>query len=293
MALRDQPYLPLYIQDIMTDEKLNECCAATHGIYIKGIMCLMHKSETYGRILLKQKYKQNSSMCLNFAYQLSKHLPYSVDEIHFAISELIKEQVCYFEDDYLCQKRMIRDNDISEARSKAGKKGGGNPNFVSSFVKTKLQTNSEYEYEYEYKDESSLEKEESAERGKNEIDYTGILDYWNLNCGAYFPTLKTLSKSRKDKLKLRITEMGDVDILKQVFVKMTESNFLKGEGGSWKASFDWIVSNDKNWLKVLEGNYDNKKEDHGKNKRGTGATSDEQLLSSIEQGINRAMQQRN
>jgi len=23
MALRDQPYLPLYIQDIMTDEKLN------------------------------------------------------------------------------------------------------------------------------------------------------------------------------------------------------------------------------------------------------------------------------
>ena len=44
MALRDQPYLPLYIHDIMVDEKLNECCAATHGIYIKGLMCLMHKS---------------------------------------------------------------------------------------------------------------------------------------------------------------------------------------------------------------------------------------------------------
>jgi len=55
MALRDQPYLPLYVQDIMTDEKLNECSAASHGIYIKGIMCLMHKSETYGKIMLKHK----------------------------------------------------------------------------------------------------------------------------------------------------------------------------------------------------------------------------------------------
>lgn len=25
MALRDQPYLPLYVQDFLTDEKLREC----------------------------------------------------------------------------------------------------------------------------------------------------------------------------------------------------------------------------------------------------------------------------
>ena len=70
MALRDQPYLPLYIQDIMTDEELNECSASTHGIYIKGIICLMHKSKAYGKILLKQKYKQNKSISLNFASQI-------------------------------------------------------------------------------------------------------------------------------------------------------------------------------------------------------------------------------
>ena len=153
MALRDQPYIPLYIHDIMVDEKLNECCAATHGIYIKGLMCLMHKSEEYGKILLKQKYKQNSSMCLNFDYQLSKHLPYTIEEIEKAITELIQEGVCYFDGDYLCQKRMIRDNEISIARSKAGKKGGGNPNFVKTKIQTnnqtKLQTNYEYENEYE------------------------------------------------------------------------------------------------------------------------------------------------
>lgn len=148
MALRDQPYLPLYIQDIMTDEELNECSASTHGIYIKGIMCLMHKSKAYGKILLKQKYKQNESISLNFASQISKHTPYSINEIENAIDELLKEKVCYLDGDYLCQKRMIRDNEISLKRSEAGKKGGGNPNFVNKVVKTKPQTNTEYEIEY-------------------------------------------------------------------------------------------------------------------------------------------------
>ena len=141
MALRDQPYLPLYVQDIMTDEKLNECSPATHGIYIKGIMCLMHKSDDYGKLLLKQKYKQTESVSLNFGYQLTKHLPYSPEQIQNAIDELIRERVCFYEGDCLCQKRMIHDNLVSEARSNAGKKGGGNPNFV----KTKSQTNSENE----------------------------------------------------------------------------------------------------------------------------------------------------
>lgn len=141
MALRDQPYLPLYIQDIMTDEKLNECSPETHGIYIKGIMCLMHKSYEYGKLLLKQKYKQTESTSLNFGYQLTKHLPYSPEQIQKAIDELIRERVCFFDGDFLCQKRMIRDNAISEARSNAAKKGGGNPNFA----KTKSQTNNEDE----------------------------------------------------------------------------------------------------------------------------------------------------
>ena len=150
MALRDQPYLPLYIQDIMTDEELNECSASTHGIYIKGIMCLMHKSKTYGKILLKQNYKLTKDISLNFAHQLTRHTPYSINEIKIAIDELLKENVCYLDGDYLCQKRMIKDNEISIKRSKAGKKGGGNPNFV----KTKKQTSSEYENENEYEDKN-------------------------------------------------------------------------------------------------------------------------------------------
>ena len=92
MALRDQPYLPLYIQDFMTDEKLIECSASTTGVYIR-IMCLMHKSEEYGTILLKQKYKQSQKQSLNFASQLAKSLPYSLAEIEQSIEELLNEKV--------------------------------------------------------------------------------------------------------------------------------------------------------------------------------------------------------
>ena len=158
MALRDQPYIPLYIQDLMTDEKLNNCCASTHGIYIKGIMCLMHKSEDYGKILLQQKFKQTDKQSKNFAIMLVKHLPYTIEEIEKAIDELIEEKVCYFEDDFICQKRMIKDGAISKIRSKVGGKGGkktkeNRDNLINDLVQQKEQQivkqNTEYEIESE------------------------------------------------------------------------------------------------------------------------------------------------
>ena len=64
-------------------------------------------------------------------------------------------------------------------------------------------------------------------------------------------------------MRLRISEIGGIEkalpLLKQIFEKMQESNFLKGDNKrGWKASFDWLFENDKNWVKVFEGNYDNK-----------------------------------
>ena len=169
MALRDQPYIPLYVQDIMTDEKLNECCAATHGIYIKGIMCLMHKSKTYGKILLKQSLKQNPRFSQSkniskekiFACMLAKHLPYTEIEIEVALEELIREDVCQFEDDFLVQKRMVKDGYISEIRSKGGKNGGQktqqkNKDFATDFAKAKVEAKVEASSEYEYEYNNSL-----------------------------------------------------------------------------------------------------------------------------------------
>lgn len=122
MALRDQPYLPLYVQDFLTDEKLRECSESSVGIYV-FIMCIMHKSSEYGKILLKQKDKQTKRQIVNFAMKLSKHLPYSVEKICVALDELVLEEVLYIDGDYLCQKRMIKDGEISIKRSDSGSKG--------------------------------------------------------------------------------------------------------------------------------------------------------------------------
>jgi len=145
MALRDQPYLPLYVQDFLTDEKLMECSASATGIYIR-LLCVMHKSDEYGTVLLKQKDKQTDKPVKNFALKLARYMPYSVDEITAGIFELLSEKVLILNDDKLIQKRMVRDNEISNKRAEAGKKGGEN---TQKFAKAKVEANSEYENENE------------------------------------------------------------------------------------------------------------------------------------------------
>jgi hypothetical protein len=165
MALRDQPYLPLYVQDFLTDEKLAYCSAAATGVYIR-IMCLMHKSEEYGKILLKQKFKQSSNQIKNFASQLAVQMPYDFNTLTCALEELIDSRVLSEEPDVLIQKRMVKDNEISELRALSGKKGGlrslggkvknkpkSKGDFALNFAQAKSEANTEYENEYENKEE--------------------------------------------------------------------------------------------------------------------------------------------
>jgi hypothetical protein len=123
MALRDQPYIPFYVDDWLTDEKLIECSAESQGVYIR-IMCCMHKSEKYGTILLQQKDQQSDQQVKNFAIKFAKRMPFSVDVIESSINELVSEGVLQLNDNVLSQKRMVKDNELSLKRAKAGSKGG-------------------------------------------------------------------------------------------------------------------------------------------------------------------------
>lgn len=162
MALRDQPYLPLYIQDFMTDEKLAECSASTTGVYIR-LMCLMHKSDHYGVILLKQKYKQNTDQIKNFSSQICKQMPYDFHTVTKSLEELIHEKVISIEGDKLIQKRMVKDNDISEKRALSGKLGGESTAKNIDKNKTKFakaKKSAKYEYENEDVNENEIVDED-------------------------------------------------------------------------------------------------------------------------------------
>ena len=140
MSLRNSPYLPLYVQDFLTDEKLADCSANANGVYIR-LMCILHKSEHYGKILLQQKYKQNESMCLNFASMLLRQMPYMMSEIHDGLEELLENKIIEIDGDYLLQKRMVKDGELSEKRAVAGQKGGKKSlGFCSSKSQSKTQS---------------------------------------------------------------------------------------------------------------------------------------------------------
>lgn len=122
MALRNQPYIPIYVDDILTDEKLMQCNTEALAIY-PWIIFILHKQEEYGKILLKQKHKQSDKQIENFAKVIARLLPFDLQYILIGLEDLVEEKVLRIDGDYLIQKRMVRDNEISVMRSAVGKKG--------------------------------------------------------------------------------------------------------------------------------------------------------------------------
>lgn len=99
----------------------------------------------------------------------------------------------------------------------------------------------------------------------NELDYDLIVSKFNSICVS-LPKVQKLTQGRKNKVKARLKEMkNDMQQLELVFQKMEASDFCKGiNSNGWKATFDWVFDNDKNWVKVTEGNYDNDRKSTGK-----------------------------
>lgn len=141
MALTNQPYLPLYVDDWMNNNKLKLCSPAAHGVMV-SVMCIMHKESEYGKLLLKQKFKQTTKQPENFALQIAKQSSFDLHEILPGLEELISEKVLKIEGEYLVCTRMVEDAKISLERSKAGFKGGKTTQFKSKkFAKAKKQAN--------------------------------------------------------------------------------------------------------------------------------------------------------
>lgn len=103
--------------------------------------------------------------------------------------------------------------------------------------------------------EEDIEEDKDKEREK--IDYKGVTALYNSICVS-FPSLKTLSDQRKKAIKARL-KTYTMDDFKTLFEKAEASDFLKGKNNSnWSATFDWLIK-DANMAKVLDGNYDNKR----------------------------------
>lgn len=109
-------------------------------------------------------------------------------------------------------------------------------------------------------------KEKESKDREIVYPYRDISRLWNEICGGKLPKVKALNDSRRQKIKCRLSESGakTADEMtawaKELFERIAASSFMCGENNhQWTATFDWIFENEKNWVKVSEGNYDNKR----------------------------------
>lgn len=116
---------------------------------------------------------------------------------------------------------------------------------------------------------SSLSKTESSPLSDYQIFEKDIFSKWNSLCSS-IPTLSKITAiggTRRRHLKARFMEKTFSNNIDQIFNLIKSSDFLMGKKPGrdnqqpWKASFDWLIDNDNNYLKILEGRYNNKDKD--------------------------------
>jgi hypothetical protein len=98
-------------------------------------------------------------------------------------------------------------------------------------------------------------------KDKKPIITDPYFDYWNLFAKENdLSPVKAINNTRIKKLKRRLSEENFHFL--QIIRKASQSDFLL-TSGKW-FGFDWIIENESNYLKVLEGKYDNKDKDAAK-----------------------------
>ena len=109
--------------------------------------------------------------------------------------------------------------------------------------------------------ELELELDKEIDKDKNinrDLPYQKIKKLYNDICKS-LPSIRKLSDNRKKHIKARWKEEKDINTFKTIFEKAEQSSFLTGDNNrNWTADFDWIIKNNNNWNKILEGKYDDK-----------------------------------
>lgn len=161
--------------------------------------------------------------------------------------------------------------ELSERRSQAGKRGmqkrwgKGNPDNEVITTDNTVITNDNTVITNDNVEKESKGKETKGEETKEKrVEYPcdGVVRLWNEICTS-LPKVMRLSDARREKVKARLKEWGGdkdkmLDNARALFLRIERSDFLTGRSGKWKgASFDWIFDSRNNWIKVMEGNYDN------------------------------------
>ena len=159
---------------------------------------------------------------------------------------------------YLTELDQMVGSETNKAQLMRNKRAREKQNKISGNQVTKQLPNSYTDIEKDKEKEIDLDKDLDLEK-KKEIDlaYETVSELYNDICIS-LPKVKRMTQKRKEAI-TRLIQLGfTIDDLKEIFQKVEESSFLKGNNNNkWCASFDWLIR-EENAAKVIEDNYTDK-----------------------------------
>lgn len=185
-----------------------------------------------------------------------------------AFAFIRKEMDYYFE----------RHEAVSVRRSEASRKRWSNPSPSSpdctlTEADEAAACNCMYnEYINEKDKDKEEEEEEEEEAAAESFSCGGLISFFNSEmgrAGAAVPRIKSLDGARLEQVRSRLREHGK-EALAAMIRKAAVSDFLNGRNErGFTATFDWLIR-PANFVKVIEGNYDNKDNNNQKTQRSNG-----------------------
>ena len=165
----------------------------------------------------------------------------------------------------LTRQRVLRFREKQKTNgieAKSGENEGPAPCNVTVTLPTRYVTPLELELEVDLEEEKEKDLKaqsmSSGSRKKCDSDpcaLSSLAEFWNATCPS-LPAVREMSEKRRKKEKLRLKERPDLDQWERIFRMIHESSFCRGNGRTgWRATFDWIIDNPDNAIKVLEGKY--------------------------------------
>jgi len=214
---------------------VRSCSLAAQGLWV-NMLGIMSRSETKGVLSINGKPLDSKD--------IAKIVGVFKDEVEKLLVELEYFKVfSRLEDGTIINRRMFRESQLSQERSKAGKLGAS----------LRWQTDSKPVTTGDGKPIATLESDNEDEVLLDDKEKIKIL--WCEFAERFgLAAIKDIPKGSKRERALNARLADKSFDFKALLHEIGQSPFLLGKKTDFKATFDWIIA-PSNYQKIIEGNY--------------------------------------
>lgn len=113
-----------------------------------------------------------------------------------------------------------------------------------------------------YKPDTNKTEQNRTESTESIVRVSRVIEIFH-DCCKSLPKVRAIGSTRENNLRARIKEYPNEEFWIEYFKRVEKSDFLTGRSGKWNGcGFDFLIKQG-NFIKTLEGNYDNPIESFG------------------------------